>query len=215
MKTTEKSGEQISALADGELSEAEIDSIISGLRDPSAKSDWELYHQIGDVLRSDDMAVAFSPEFATRMMARLDAEPTIVMPAAAIISHAKELECHQNRPDKIVEQRRWALPSMLAAAAVATVAFVATPQLMVGILGEGAETRNITASQAEKSEPVLAESSAKQGQTSVVAASAPEGIVYRDARIDDYLMAHQRFSPSVYNSAQYTRSATLTNDSSK
>jgi sigma-E factor negative regulatory protein RseA len=37
----------------------------------------------------------------------------------------------------------------------------------------------------------------------------------RDPGIDDYLLAHQRFSPSVYSTAQYARSATFVNDSNK
>jgi sigma-E factor negative regulatory protein RseA len=39
------------------------------------------------------------------------------------------------------------------------------------------------------------------------------GEVLRDTRIDEYLLAHQRFSPSVYSTAQYARSATFAIDS--
>jgi sigma-E factor negative regulatory protein RseA len=49
----------------------------------------------------------------------------------------------------------------------------------------------------------------------VVSANAPEGVVLRDPRIDEYLLAHQRFSPSVYSTAQYARSATFATDSNK
>jgi sigma-E factor negative regulatory protein RseA len=37
----------------------------------------------------------------------------------------------------------------------------------------------------------------------------------RDPDIDDYLLAHQRFSPSVYSTAQYARSATFATDTEK
>jgi sigma-E factor negative regulatory protein RseA len=44
---------------------------------------------------------------------------------------------------------------------------------------------------------------------------ARTGQVLRAQGIDEYLMAHQRFSPSVYSSAQYARSATFANESGK
>jgi sigma-E factor negative regulatory protein RseA len=55
----------------------------------------------------------------------------------------------------------------------------------------------------------------------VAAASAPktitvasqDGEVLRDPQIDEYLLAHQRFSPSVYSTAQYARSASFDVDS--
>jgi sigma-E factor negative regulatory protein RseA len=53
------------------------------------------------------------------------------------------------------------------------------------------------------------------GHIAVVSANAPEGVVLRDPRIDEYLLAHQRFSPSVYSTAQYARSATFATDSNK
>jgi sigma-E factor negative regulatory protein RseA len=39
--------------------------------------------------------------------------------------------------------------------------------------------------------------------------------VLRDPRIDEYLLAHQRFSPSMFSTAQYARSATFATDSGK
>jgi sigma-E factor negative regulatory protein RseA len=97
--------------------------------------------------------------------------------------------------------KRWAMPSMVAAAAVAAVAFITTPQLMVAM----------------KSEPAIVEAAklASVGpaadQAATVATSGSDGVILRDPGIDDYLLAHQRFSPSVYSTAQYARSATFSN----
>ncbi len=197
MNTREMTRKQISALVDGELTDQQMDMALASLRQAESGADWEVYHQIGDVLRSDDMAVSLSPGFAARMAARLDAEPTIVAPAVPA-----------NRADERIVQpvagrqtQRWAMPSMVAAAAVAAVAFITTPQLMVAL----------------KSEPVIGEAAVSIAaatateQGAIVAASVPEGVVLRDPRIDDYLLAHQRFSPSVYSTAQYARSATFSN----
>jgi sigma-E factor negative regulatory protein RseA len=198
MNTKEMTREQISALADGELADEHIELAFAALRQEGGRADWEVYHQIGDVLRSDDMAVSLSPGFAARMAARLEAEPTIVVPKPA-----------QNRTGTddakrgASQARRWAVPSMAAAAAMATVAFFTTPQLMVAWRGDNDASQTMT------------KMASGTEQAGVVAESAPEGVVLRDPRIDDYLMAHQRFSPSVYSSAQFARSATFASDSNK
>lgn len=171
--------ERISAFADGELDDAQTDAALMALRGDEARADWALYHQIGDLLRSDDMAVGLSAGFSARLAARLDAEPTCIAPAATA------------RPTR---RRMW--QSMAAAAAVATFAFVVTPPLMESMQDEPAGA------------PALAGAPTLQ-EEQIVVADAPEGVILRDPRIDDYLHAHQRFSPSVYSSAQYARSATF------
>jgi len=200
MDTKETTRERISALADGELSVGQMEPALAALRQPQALADWEIYHQIGDLLRSDDMAVSMSPDFASRMAARLEQEPAIVAPVVARKSNAAKTVV-----------KRWAVPGMVAAA-LAAVAFVGAPPLMVALNGG-------TGSAAPA---VLASSGMPAAQVSTVAAAAPvvtatvpEGVVLRDPRIDDYLLAHQRFSPSVFSSAQYARSATFAADSNK
>jgi len=201
MNTNEMTREQISALADGELPDDHVDVVLAALRREQGKADWDIYHQIGDVLRSDDMDVNLSPGFAARLSAHLDAEPTIVAPVSRTAGEAPQ-DCKEASGNRGSQARRWALPSMAAAAAMATVAFFTTPQLMVAMKGD-ADTVETTAKMAA-SEPA-----------GVVAASASEGVVLRDPRIDDYLMAHQRISPSVYSTAQFARSANFASDSNK
>lgn len=201
MKTNEISREQISALIDGELSGPQIDAALAAMRQSDLHAEWDLYHQIGDVLRSDDMAIPLSPGFSARFADRLEAEPTIIAPAIqSIPSQAEKNSSHG--------LKRWAIPSMITAAAMAAVAFVTTPQLMVALKGDAGldQVSSIAAAPAASGEGT--------GMLAV-SRSVPEGVVLRDARIDDYLLAHQRFSPSVYSSAQYARSATFASDSGK
>ena len=203
MNTKEMTQEQISALADGELPDEHVDAVLAALRRDEGKVDWDIYHQVGDVLRSDDMAVNLSPGFAARFSALLEAEPTIVAPSAMPVQeHSLQAAAKRNAPLEGRKARRWALPSMAAAAAMATVAFFTTPQLMVAVNGNG------------DSVEVMAKSAPGEA-AGMVTASAPEGVVLRDPRIDDYLMAHQRISPSVYSSAQFARSANFATDSNK
>lgn len=213
MNTKELSREQISALADGELAGPQIDIALAALRQKSGRADWDIYHQIGDVLRSDDMAIALSEGFSERMSARLEAEPAIVAPFVSTNAPDAPVSAAAMEPAKRASRpmKRWALPGMAAAAAMATVAFVTTPQLMVAMRGDsGGEHMVVSAGSA-----ALAAKSSADATTAVVAASVPEGVVLRDPRIDDYLLAHQRFSPSVYSTAQYARSAAFAADSGK
>lgn len=75
--------ESISAFMDGELGAAECESLmLTAKHDPQACSEWALYHCIGDVLRSDDMA-CHSAAITGRVFARLEDEPHLFASAVA------------------------------------------------------------------------------------------------------------------------------------
>lgn len=80
MKANELINEEISAFADGELDEYRTDGILRVLREPVNQNEWHVYHQIGDVMRSEEMAFELSGSFSARMAARLDAEPLFMAP---------------------------------------------------------------------------------------------------------------------------------------
>ena len=124
MNTKSLVHERISVFADGETSDEQLDIALADLRNEDGKTTWELYHQIGDLLRSDEMAIPLSAGFSASMAARLAAEPALVAPAVTARARKSGV-------------RRIALPGMLAAAAAA-VAFVGTPQLMVAMHGSPA-----------------------------------------------------------------------------
>lgn len=204
MNTKNMTQEQISAFTDGELPDAQFDIALAALREPDNYAKWNVYHQIGDVLRSDDMAVEMSPDFMARLSKRLDDEPTIIAPVTQPQTGQQKspgiafVAAHPARP--------FLLRGMAAAAAVAAIAFIATPQLMVASKmspTSGAASMLASASQSVSMSP-KAQGIARQ-----------EGEVLRDSGIDEYLLAHQRFSPSVYSTAQYARSATFAIDSDK
>jgi len=215
MNTKEMTREQISALADGELSAAHVSVAMAALRSPDALANWEIYHQIGDVLRSDDMAVSLSPGFAARMSARLAMEPAILAPAPepAEAGAGDGVGAFARRSLK-----RWAIPGAVATM-VATVAFFTAPQLMVALTGSGNGSGAPALASAATGQPMpvsaVAATAAGPRPGAVVAATVPDGVVLRDPRIDDYLLAHQRFSPFVFSSTQYARSAAFAADSNK
>lgn len=213
--------EQISALADSELADSRIDVALAALRQTDERAAWDIYHQIGDVLRSDEMAVPLRPDFSARMAARLEAEPTIIA-SFHHASTASQTAC-ETVPVKAAPGKRalkrFAMPSMVAVAA-ATAALMAAPQLMVAKKESPANAneqimiasanRTLSVSHASVASPAVAAKAVAVSST-----PAREDVVLRDPRIDEYLLAHQRFSPSVYSTAQFARSATFATDSDK
>jgi sigma-E factor negative regulatory protein RseA len=204
MNTKDMTQEQISALADGELSSAYIDMALAALRQADSRDTWDVYHQIGDILRSDDMALTMSSDFSARMAARLDAEPTIIAaPLAVTVPPSEQIAVGGGQPVHISVAggrrsiKRFALPGM-AAAAVAAAAFIISPQLAVVSAPAPAAVAT----------PQLALAS-NAGDVRVMTNA---GEVLRDSRMDEYLSAHQRFSPSLYSAAQYARPAKFAPD---
>lgn len=191
MNTTNMTREQISAFADNELSDGHLEITLAALRQQDGREAWTLYHQIGDALRSDDLNLQPDTAFTARIFASLEAEPTIMVPVEKRIGGGRESTL-----------KRFAMPGM-AVAAVAVAAFLTVPQMMP-------QHAPLVASHSASAPVVLAAA----GPETVTVASH-EGDVLRDPRIDEYLLAHQRFSPSVYSTAQYARSATFAVDSDK
>lgn len=89
---------------DGQIRPEELDT-------PYGRQLWDTYHQIGDVLRSDELSIVPSDKFYARLSKAIDEEPTILAPQ------------YQSRPRAV----RWGMPSLAVAAAVAAVAWVALP----------------------------------------------------------------------------------------
>lgn len=220
MNMNKMNREQISALADSELADSHIDVALTALNQADERDAWDVYHQIGDVLRSDEMAITLRPDFAARMAARLEAEPTIIAPVHHT-SNASRPSC-ATVPVKDASGKRalkrFALPGMIAAA-TATIALMTAPQLMVAKKENPANAKEqVMVASANRTLPVSHASAtvpAVMKTAAVASASTQQDVVLRDPRIDEYLLAHQRFSPSVYSTAQYARSATFATDSDK
>jgi len=115
--------EQISALMDGELEPAGEQTTLSRLStDPSMRACWDEYSLIGDALRGES---TLSSDFSAKLMARLEAEPTVIAPAASAA---------------LAQRRRSALDTFLPiAATVAGVAVVA----WLGLRVEPADTARV------------------------------------------------------------------------
>lgn len=83
MDTNKKIREYISAFADGELPDADLELALAALREADGQQTWDLYHRIGDALRGEPVGAELSPGFALRLADRLAAEPTPLRRAVA------------------------------------------------------------------------------------------------------------------------------------
>jgi len=101
--------ERLSALVDGELSGEDFGKHLGRLRSEAVlRRAWDTYHLIGDVLRGD-----VSAEIASRVVARLRDEPTVLAPQRAPVS---------------VRRLKWYAMSVAASvAAVTLVVWTAAP----------------------------------------------------------------------------------------
>ena len=213
MNMNYKTQEQISAFADGELDGSGTDGTVAALRLPEGQATWDIYHQIGDALRSEEMAFTLSPSFAARMSARLEAEPAIVAPKTVQVQPEQQLAA-QGTAVARGSMRRYAVTGG-AALAVAAFALLSTPQLMVASKDSTspANAAIMAASDGRTAGPSGVLSQPRSSASPVALASGT--VILRDPRMDEYLLAHQRFSPSLYSTAQYARSATFATDSDK
>lgn len=201
MKTKNIGQERISELVDSELAVGHLPMTFASLNSESGREDWDIYHQIGDILRSDDMAISMSPNFAASFSARLEAEPTIIAPRLGK-EQIGEQKTSAAASGASRGFKRFSLQGAAVAATVAVFAFISAPQLMVAIKGgpqNGHSSTEMMASNSPAATP-----HAQQ-----------DGTVLRDPQIDQYLLAHQRFSPSTYGIAQYARPATFATESNK
>lgn len=73
MDTQEKIRQHISAFADGSLCSTDRELAMAALQTDDGRLTWQLYHRIGDVLRSESVP-ELSPSFSARLSARLDEE---------------------------------------------------------------------------------------------------------------------------------------------
>lgn len=194
METSKSNREQISMLADGELEEEGVNPALQALRDPAQQATWDMYHQIGDAIRSEELAAPLSADFSARMTAKLEAEPTLLAPRSkTLVSEPGILRRLSH------SSGAW------AAVAAAVLAFVLAPQML--------PMQQTT--QLVQAPSVLSKSPPAAVLAEAVQSTKLEVPVQRSAEMDEYILAHQNSFPSLYGSAQLARPATLHEESAR
>ncbi|MBY0574951.1 MAG: sigma-E factor negative regulatory protein [Undibacterium sp.] len=202
--------EDLSSMADGELTDAQMDALLGNLKHGESgalRTSWDLYHQIGDILRSDDLDVPLSHQFSQKISARLAQEPSILAPQA-----------------KTKATRSYApYAAITSLAAMLMVAFVMAPQIIPLLQGGNGAAAQVASNEAKESFAAAkvtlasnheeARAYANTNHNAQEAEFAPklenQVEMLRDARLDSYLQAHQKVSPALDNSGRYIQRANI------
>ena len=209
--------ELISSVIDGEATELQLDELLSRLKGEEGnqvKATWERYQELGDVLRSDDLAVTFSPDFSDKFSALLAAEPIVLALNKSVNQSSLSLDKGTKK------SAYWAVTSV---AATVMLGFLMAPQIIPLLNPIG--TSDISMSKAEKSDPfavsgvklasnanssVNTSSNVNSNKESEFAPKLENQVeMLRDPRLDSYLLAHQKVSPSFDNGARNIQRANV------
>lgn len=205
--------ESISALADGQLrGDAFARAVQAVAQDAEAQATWDTYHLIGDVLRTGALdARVRDRAFVARFAARLEREPVLLRPVAAVVEpdavllqaraaqavHTQHVEA-ANAPNY-----RWKLVAGLASmAAVAAIGWN-----LAGGLGTAQQPQLALVSPQQPAAVVPVAVGAAQATSGTE--STP--MMLRDPRLDELLAAHKQFggASALQMPAGFLRNATF------
>jgi sigma-E factor negative regulatory protein RseA len=186
--------ERLSALLDGESDGAGIAQACAHWRESvEARATWHAYHLIGDVLRSDDLAI--EPVRDARLLravrARLANEPVVLAPSVGVAMPGPA----QKGAAGVRAGRRflWMAPTAVAAGFVMVAGVVTLTR--PGVVAD----RSPAGSVAQVAAPA-ALGDARAVAVAPIAEARPfvaSSQLIRDARLDRYLAAHQQFAGST------------------
>ncbi|WP_286999381.1 MULTISPECIES: sigma-E factor negative regulatory protein [Comamonas] len=189
--------ELLSAMVDGELRGEELEQALACAESAEGCASWELYHLVGDVLRSPDLAHHSQHNLLTGLRAQLAQEPALQLQSSQLQQVAAGMEQTQapvvalRDPAANHSVFRWKVAASFATvAAMAALGWnlVATP-----VDGQGAQL-----------------ASAPGANSSVVVATE-NGSVLRDPRLDALLANHQQYASraSLQTPADFLRNASF------
>lgn len=199
MMEQEMNKELLSALVDGELHGEELEQALACAESAEGCASWEIYHLVGDVLRSPDLAHHSQHDLLSGLREKLAQEPP---PLQLASSQLQQVATGLAQSDaRVVPLRdpaancsvfRWKV-----AASFATVAAVAA--LGWNLLGtvNAPQGAQLAAAPASISTPVLV--------------ATGEGDVLRDPKLDALLANHQQYAsrPSLQTPAEFLRNASF------
>lgn len=193
--------ERVSAFVDGEstedhgmLTDEVLTQFLSGFGNED-RTLWADYHLVGDVLKSEDLAVdpAAEQAFLGRFSAAFQSEPPLLAPRA--------LKSQRGA----LNVRRF-MPTLAAAAAVVTLTWILVPRQMHGEAPVAGAVQTAANSQVlppvaqalpQATDPEVqrvAMAASSSDTTASIAPAHDEVNMIRDTQLDQYLDAHQQFA---------------------
>ncbi len=190
--------ELLSALVDGELHGEELEQALACAESAEGCASWEIYHLVGDVLRSPDLAHHSQHDLLSGLREKLAQEPPLQLASSQLEQVTTGMAQTQER---VVPLRDPAANSSVfrwkVAASFATVAAVAA--LGWNLLGSvnAPQGAQMAVAPASISTPVLI--------------ATGEGDVLRDPKLDALLANHQQYAsrPSLQTPAEFLRNASF------
>lgn len=200
MNTDLMQREQLSALADGQLQGDELAQALQFAAQDEGQSTWQLYHLVGDVMRSPELARHQRGNFSglMRLREQLAQEPMherfpeavsvveqIALPETAVAANASVF--------------RWKMAAGFASlAAVAAIGWSS----FAGLQGAGSSGAQLAAAPAP-TQPA--------GPVVTVAGNDGQQVMIRDPRLDELLAAHKQFgsTSALQMPAGFLRNATF------
>lgn len=195
-----KNKELLSALVDGELYGDELSQAVLWAEEGEGHASWQLYHLVGDVLRSPELAHHSQHDLLTGLRAQLAQEPPLLnlqparleqlAPAQPPLTSA--LPGAVRDPVANASVFRWKVAAGFASVA----AVAALGWNLVAVPAPGAAQLAQAPAAAEVAQvsnvPMM---SVPQADGSVIAVPTGNGseVILRDPRLDELLAAHQRF----------------------
>ena len=179
----------LSAFLDGEAAAAE-GACARWRDDAAARRAWHAYHLIGDVMRSDELATLPSRDaaFLAGLRVRLAAEPVVLVPTPV------------PAPTPVGSRRRpsWLMPVAAAAGFVVVAGVLVATRSAAPGAGTEADVgpvRLAAEAPLQSATPVPGQRAsavrASERQPAPAAYPTSDSALIRDARLDEYLRAHQ------------------------
>jgi len=173
---------KISAFVDGELEADELARVIESLeRDDASREAWRVYHLISDAVRDTALRTT---EFSARLAVKLAAEPTVLAPGRLP-----------------AERARWialsAAASVAAVALVGWLAFAPGPGLRPDVLPSTPLASLPAPSSVQPASIQAVQPVARQAVAVPLEAAVVPALPVSAQMADDYLFAHQEFSPRM------------------
>ncbi len=189
--------ELLSALVDGELHGEELEQALACAEGPEGCASWELYHLVGDVLRSPDLAHHSQHDLLSGLRAQLANEPALMLEPAQIKQVTAGLEPAHGPVVALRDPAangavfRWKVAASFAS--VAAVAALGWNLMANPVSEQGAQMASV------------------QGVSAPVLVATENGDVLRDPRLDALLDSHQQYlsRASLQTPADFLRNASF------
>lgn len=178
MTETEMNGERLSALVDGELNGAEYGQALDAINlSPELRQRWMRYHTASDALKNSLPAALLKPDFSSRVMQAIDAEPTILAPRNVT-----------RKINPLVKQ----FAGLAIAASVTAVAVLGVQTWRLEPVAEPVATAvQLTPPVADLIRPVVATTTTASTNTMTVDADSSALPPHVQSQINQYLLNHQ------------------------